>query len=173
MKKYFLYDGNEQKGPFDLDELKAKNISSETPIWYDGIPDWTTANKVEELKEILKQSTPPPFEKKQNIPPPIKKHQHSFASTESFQNDKKKSSFKKRTKLLIIISSSVVVIAALVFIILFNQYNQKQELLEKEAIHQKELKEQEYKNKQELQQQKEKEEAEKKQIIEQDRKSVV
>lgn len=36
MKKYYLHDGTEQFGPFDLDELKTKNINCQTPNWYDG-----------------------------------------------------------------------------------------------------------------------------------------
>jgi hypothetical protein len=49
-----------QQGPFTLEELQAKNITAETPVWYEGLPDWTTAGQVEELKAILVH-TPPPF----------------------------------------------------------------------------------------------------------------
>ncbi len=60
MKKYYFNDGTSQQGPFTLEELQAKNITAETPVWYDGLPDWTTAGQVEELKGILVH-TPPPF----------------------------------------------------------------------------------------------------------------
>jgi chemotaxis protein histidine kinase CheA len=60
MKKYYFNDGTAQQGPFTLEELQAKNINTETPVWYDGLPDWTTAGQVEELKDILAH-TPPPF----------------------------------------------------------------------------------------------------------------
>ncbi len=60
MKKYYFNDGTAQQGPFTLEELQAKNITAETPVWYDGLPDWTTAGQVEELKDILVH-TPPPF----------------------------------------------------------------------------------------------------------------
>jgi len=53
MKKYFLNDGTSQQGPFDIEELKAKNINVETPIWYEGLAEWTTAGKVEELKVLF------------------------------------------------------------------------------------------------------------------------
>ncbi|MEO7924623.1 MAG: DUF4339 domain-containing protein [Chitinophagaceae bacterium] len=53
MKKYFLNDGGSQQGPFDLEELRAKNITAATPIWYEGLAGWTTAGKVEELKEFF------------------------------------------------------------------------------------------------------------------------
>jgi hypothetical protein len=60
MKKYFIHDGTNQLGPFDLDELVSKNLHADTPIWYEGLPDWTTAGKLDELKDIIVH-TPPPF----------------------------------------------------------------------------------------------------------------
>lgn len=60
MKKYFLNDGNTQQGPFTLEELQSKNITPATPIWYDGLAEWTTAGQLEELKDIIVH-TPPPF----------------------------------------------------------------------------------------------------------------
>lgn len=60
MKKYYLNDGTAQQGPFTLEELQSKNITPQTPVWYDGLADWTTAGQVEELKDILVH-TPPPF----------------------------------------------------------------------------------------------------------------
>lgn len=60
MKKYYYNDGTAQQGPFTLEELQAKNITAETPVWYDGLPDWTTAGQLEELKDIFVH-TPPPF----------------------------------------------------------------------------------------------------------------
>jgi hypothetical protein len=66
MKKYFLHVGNEQQGPFDLDELRTKGITKKTQIWYDGLPDWIDAENCDELKELLKSSTPPPFKKDVN-----------------------------------------------------------------------------------------------------------
>ena len=60
MKKYYFNDGTSQQGPFTPEELKEKNITAETPVWYDGLPDWTTAGQLEELKDIFVH-TPPPF----------------------------------------------------------------------------------------------------------------
>lgn len=60
MKKYFFNDGAGQQGPFTLEELQSKNITAQTPVWYDGLTDWTTAGQVEELKDIIVH-TPPPF----------------------------------------------------------------------------------------------------------------
>jgi hypothetical protein len=60
MKKYFLHNGTEQQGPFNLDELSRKKLTKQTPIWYDGLPQWTLACEVEELK-VMFLSSPPPF----------------------------------------------------------------------------------------------------------------
>lgn len=60
MKKYFLHNANGQEGPFDIEELKKKNITKATPIWYEGLKDWVAAGEVEELKNIF-VATPPPF----------------------------------------------------------------------------------------------------------------
>ncbi len=75
MKKFYLHNGTEQQGPFDIDELKAKNITKETSIWHEGLPEWTTADKVDELKELFSKTTPPPFTAKTVVPPPIQKSQ--------------------------------------------------------------------------------------------------
>jgi hypothetical protein len=70
MKKYYLHNGADQQGPFDFDDLKEKNISRQTPIWYEGLDEWTTAEKIDELKSIF-ASVPPPFSTA--TPPPISK----------------------------------------------------------------------------------------------------
>lgn len=64
MKKYFLNDGTGQQGPFSLEELKTMNLKSDTPIWYDGLPSWTTAGALDELKDVI-MHTPPPFQSPQ------------------------------------------------------------------------------------------------------------
>jgi hypothetical protein len=69
VKKFYLHTGTEQQGPFNLEELKSKGILSNTPIWYEGLGNWTTAGNVDELNEILKTSAPPYFN-----PPPEKKN---------------------------------------------------------------------------------------------------
>lgn len=72
MKKFYLHDGSQQLGPFDIEELKSKNLNRETPIWFEGIDEWTTIGKVDELKEII-TATPPPFITKASSPPPVQK----------------------------------------------------------------------------------------------------
>lgn len=53
MQKYYYNDGVNRFGPFTMEELQAKNISAATPVWYDGLPNWTTAGELEELKSIF------------------------------------------------------------------------------------------------------------------------
>lgn len=75
MKKYFLHNGINQEGAFDIEDLKEKNITRETPIWYNGLSDWTTADKIEELRELF-TSIPPVLGEKSLTPPPLQ-NQHS------------------------------------------------------------------------------------------------
>ena len=60
MKKYFLHNGTESSGPFDLEELKAKRITKNAPVWFEGMENWKTAGEIPELKTIF-VLVPPPF----------------------------------------------------------------------------------------------------------------
>lgn len=53
MKLYYLYENNINIGPFSIEELKEKKITSFTPIWCEGFTDWKTAGEIEELQSIL------------------------------------------------------------------------------------------------------------------------
>jgi hypothetical protein len=59
MTQYFIHDGNAERGPFTLQELKGQLVQSETPVWYSGLSTWTIVGNVPELEELLQQ--PPPF----------------------------------------------------------------------------------------------------------------
>ena len=67
MNKYYLQNGNENIGPFTIEELKAKGITKNTLVWCEGMSDWTEATTVTELASIL-NATPPPIKK---TPPPV------------------------------------------------------------------------------------------------------
>lgn len=53
MTKYFYIDNEAQKGPYTFVELKSLNIKQNTPIWHEGIENWTTASELEELKGLF------------------------------------------------------------------------------------------------------------------------
>ncbi len=59
MKKYFYTDGTDKFGPFTLEELKEKNISRETQVWFQELGKWKPAGNVPELSEIFELSPPP------------------------------------------------------------------------------------------------------------------
>jgi hypothetical protein len=53
-KKLFYYtDDHGQQGPFTLEQLKYRPVHDNTPVWYDPLPEWTTAGKVPGLKDII------------------------------------------------------------------------------------------------------------------------
>jgi hypothetical protein len=56
-KKYHYKDGDGQHGPFSLNELTGKNISAATQVWYHPLPQWTTADKVDEFKSLIGQAS--------------------------------------------------------------------------------------------------------------------
>ena len=76
MRKYYIHNGTEQLGPFDLNELKDLNIHKETFIWYDGLKDWTSADKIEDFSDLLKTANPPTFNANKSMPPPINFNQN-------------------------------------------------------------------------------------------------
>jgi hypothetical protein len=109
MKKYYLHNGTEQTGPFDIEELKANNIKKETPIWYEGLSEWTTAGKIEELEILFKVTTPPPFS-----PNPITPPLHKSQTNESFNTEKK----GNKTGLILTLIGVVGAIVIAIFFIL-------------------------------------------------------
>ncbi|MGB3006365.1 MAG: DUF4339 domain-containing protein [Chitinophagaceae bacterium] len=62
MKMYFFNDGKGQQGPLNFDELLTKNITTDTPIWSEGMDKWTTAGQLDEFKDIFLKATIPVVE---------------------------------------------------------------------------------------------------------------
>lgn len=124
MKKFYLHDGSAQQGPFDIEELKSKNITRDTPIWYDSIPDWTTAGNVEELKSIL-STTPPPFGTKIAMPPPVQKP----VTQQKVVVDKPKQKSSTGRRLLILAG---IVVLVLVGVFVYNQIQHQQQQTERQ-----------------------------------------
>ena len=64
---YFILVNNQQQGPYTLQELRSRNISSATLVWAEGMDDWTPAWQVAELQPLFAgnaanntANTPPP-----------------------------------------------------------------------------------------------------------------
>jgi hypothetical protein len=58
--KHFYYSENEQQfGPFTLEEMKGKRLTKSMLVWADGMNDWTTAERVNELKNFVLPEPPP------------------------------------------------------------------------------------------------------------------
>ena len=69
MRHYYYADKDQQFGPFSIDELISKRLKKSTLVWTDGMTDWSTADRIEELQNIL-VSEPPPLPKIKNNTPP-------------------------------------------------------------------------------------------------------
>ena len=41
--KIWIYLNGMQQGPYDYAQLQQMPIDANTPVWYDGLPDWTAA----------------------------------------------------------------------------------------------------------------------------------
>ncbi len=72
MKIYYYHNGEQEVGPFSIEDLQNLDIKPETPIWYEGLEQWTIAGKIKELEPLFKNKvSPPPFvaKKKSGINP--------------------------------------------------------------------------------------------------------
>ena len=53
--KYYYSTNGEEIGPLSINDLKQKNITTETLIWYEGLEEWKTANQLPELKSFFEE----------------------------------------------------------------------------------------------------------------------
>lgn len=72
--QYFIIINDVQQGPFSLEELRARHITSDTLVWAEGMAQWMPAWQVDELKPLIygqpaNSQTPPP-------PPPVQNQTH-------------------------------------------------------------------------------------------------
>ncbi len=95
MKKYYIQISNEQQGPFSIEELKDKGIKLSTPVWHEGLEQWTTVKQVAEVKKLL-TSIPPPLSSASTAPPPTPQPQAVY-------HDPQPSSKKKVVSFLIML----------------------------------------------------------------------
>ena len=126
MKSYYYFDGQDQFGPISKEELKAKGITKESLVWFEGLTEWQKAGEVEELAELFSNSpAPPPLQKQKSVVPPPISEQRCKREThfmEPMQNNKSKN------KTIIMWCSIVAAIVILVVagIVGYNMYEQNQ-----------------------------------------------
>lgn len=51
--KFFIVENNQQAGPFTLEEMAARGVTPSTPVWREGMNDWTPAGNVPELASLF------------------------------------------------------------------------------------------------------------------------
>jgi len=57
--EYYYTDGTTNFGPFTLEQLREKNITASTKVWYSGLSSWKPAGEIPELAGILSAGGPP------------------------------------------------------------------------------------------------------------------
>lgn len=107
MKKFYVHDGNTKQGPFDVTQLKQRNISKDTPVWYDGLTEWAVAGKVDDLKELFATEPPALTHKSESSSWP-----HNLR-TDRRRNEMRQSNSKLRWILLVPVILIMGVMAAL------------------------------------------------------------
>jgi hypothetical protein len=53
MRTYYINNGNENSGPFTLEQLKNQQIKENTLVWYQGMDEWKHAVDLEDLKPFF------------------------------------------------------------------------------------------------------------------------
>ena len=72
-REYYFLDGDVQKGPLSIEQLKAIGVKSDTYVWAEGMSDWQPAKEVDDFKSIFSQPPPlrgskPPVRKDNSVP---------------------------------------------------------------------------------------------------------
>ena len=112
MRQYFIHNGQNEEGPFDIEQLKLQTLKKDTPIWYEGLENWTTANEIEEIKFLfISKPTPPPLVKSASS-----KIQQEVYSSTSIDNSQ---STKKKSLLVTIIIVSLIIIGVIIGLVAY------------------------------------------------------
>lgn len=64
-------EGSNRVGPLTLEELKERNVTGQTMVWFQGLGDWQPAGSVPELKDVLSLE-PPEISISKTIDTPVK-----------------------------------------------------------------------------------------------------
>lgn len=60
MKLYYYLVGNQQNGPWTIEQLSYKGLTDETLIWTEGMENWQKLKDIPELYKVLKPKIVPP-----------------------------------------------------------------------------------------------------------------
>lgn len=117
MRQYYIFDGQVKRGPFDLEQLKLKVLSKETPVWYEGLTDWIMAGNIDELKEYFAIKTaPPPLPRTLQRNIPLREEiLNSFSEATQLYPE------SRRRRYLLPILISFIIIAGIIIALLYYQ----------------------------------------------------
>lgn len=68
--EFFIIKNDEQHGPFTIDQLCEMGIDANTPVWHQGLDNWTQASDIDELRDMLMYSPKPDFNEEEIIVEP-------------------------------------------------------------------------------------------------------
>lgn len=54
--KIWIYINGAQQGPYALEELRQMGITTDTPVWYDGLDQWSPAGKAPKLQALFEET---------------------------------------------------------------------------------------------------------------------
>jgi len=118
MNQFFIHDGVTEKGPLNIEQLKMEVLKNNTPVWFEGLENWTTIEEVEELRSlIIHTNTPPPF-KKNNTP---LSYINSFSDYPSGSEVKYEAAPKKSFKLPLILTGIIFLTVIVISLVYQNQ----------------------------------------------------
>lgn len=120
---YFILVNKEQRGPFTIVDLKEMGITSETLVWHDGMPQWTPAWQIEELRPVLSDNaratdipTPAAQQPQQQQPPQSQQQPQQDGDAErSYSRPTRDKSSKTNRGCLIAFFASLVAFVVIVF----------------------------------------------------------
>ncbi|MDE6333632.1 MAG: CD225/dispanin family protein [Muribaculaceae bacterium] len=56
--KIWIYLNGLQPGPYSIEQIKLLPVDTDTPVWYDGLPQWTPAGQTPLLAPIFAATAP-------------------------------------------------------------------------------------------------------------------
>jgi hypothetical protein len=78
MRQYYIQLLNQEKGPYSLEQLRHIYFQKSTPIWFEGLSNWTIIQEVPEVNALLSTAphgTVPPPPVNATTPLPTKQRQ--------------------------------------------------------------------------------------------------